>query len=88
MKVKYYLARLLGGRIQYSDEYWTSYQKAMNARKKQVIPQQWLIVVNPITPNYSKRVDLESTKVEQGKLLEEAHQKIRDAACMLLKLIL
>ena len=48
MKSKYYLARILSGSMQYSTDYYTSYAKAEQVRRRQVNPQQWMIIVNPI----------------------------------------
>ena len=48
MKPKYYLARILSGSMQYSEDYYTSYAKADQVRRRQVNPQQWMIIVNPI----------------------------------------
>ena len=79
MKAKYYLARLLAGSIQYSDEYWSSYKKALEVRARQVNPCQWMIVVNPLlcTTNSSK-INVQSEQEKQGKKLAMIHKMLRE----------
>lgn len=77
MTTKYYLARLLGGSLQYSDEYCTSYRKAIQLRNKQVNPGQWLIVLNPYIPKYNgTRLNLQSTRIKQQNELSEAFKML------------
>ena len=64
MKPKYYLARILSGSMQYSTDYYTSYAKAEQVRRRQVNPQQWMIIVNPI---FNKSINVNMDDVEKNQ---------------------
>ena len=78
MKAKYYLARLLCGSIQYSDDYYTSYQKAVNIRSRQVNPQQWMIIVNPIFDKNSSRIDVNLIAEKQSKRMRDLYNIVKE----------
>ncbi len=73
MKPKYYLARILSGSMQYSTDYYTSYAKAEQVRRRQVNPQQWMIIVNPIF-NKSINVNMDDVEKNQWGKLKEAYK--------------
>ena len=64
MKPRYYLARILSGSMQYSTDYYTSYAKAEQVRRRQVNPQQWMIIVNPI---FNKSININMDDVEKNQ---------------------
>ena len=64
MKPKYYLARILSGSMQYSTDCYTSYAKAEQVRRRQVNPQQWMIIVNPIL---NKSININMDDVEKNQ---------------------
>ena len=78
MKPKYYLARLLCGSMQYSDEYWTSYEKAIKVRSRQVNPSQWMVIVNPLNVGKRSRVKIESDAQKRSEQLRKAYEILRD----------
>lgn len=78
MKAKYYLARLLCGRMQYSDVYYTSYQKAVNIRSRQVNPQQWMIIVNPIFDKNNSRVNVNIIAEKQSKRMRDLYSIVKE----------
>lgn len=86
MKNKYHLARLMDNRLQYSDDYWTSYKEAIRVRSRQVNPSQWLIVINPELHSLTKRINLEVIKINQGQLLNETRKLLKNAVDMINKL--
>ena len=86
MKAKYYLARLLCERLQFSEDCFTSYKKAIKARERQVNPSQWLIVVNPPISSYAERINLESSKIQQGQLFDKARKLTNELSQIMLKL--
>ena len=73
MKPKYYLARILSGSMQYSTDYYTSYTKAEQVMRRQVNPQQWMIIVNPIL-NKSINVNMDDVEKNQWGKLKEAYK--------------
>lgn len=73
MKSKYYLARILSGSMQYSTDYYTSYAKAEQVRRRQVNPQQWMIIVNPIL-NKSININMDDVEKNQWGKLKEAYK--------------
>ena len=77
MKPKYYLARILSGSMQYSEDYYTSYAKAEQVRRRQVNPQQWMIIVNPIL-NKSININMDDVEKNQWGKLEEAYKILQE----------
>ena len=77
MKPKYYLARILSGSMQYSTDYYTSYAKAEQVRRRQVNPQQWMIIVNPIL-NKSININMDDVEKNQWGKLEEAYKILQE----------
>ena len=77
MKPKYYLARILSGSMQYSTDYYTSYAKAEQVRRRQVNPQQWMIIVNPIL-NKSININMDDVEKNQWSKLEEAYKILQE----------
>lgn len=77
MKPKYYLARILSGSMQYSTDYYTSYAKAEQVRRRQVNPQQWMIIVNPIF-NKSININMDDVEKNQWGKLKEAHKILQE----------
>lgn len=77
MKPKYYLARILSGSMQYSTDYYTSYAKAEQVRRKQVNPQQWMIIVNPIL-NKSININMDDVEKNQWGKLKEAYKILQE----------
>ncbi len=77
MKPKYYLARILSGSMQYSENYYTSYAKAEQVRRRQVNPQQWMIIVNPIF-NKPINVNMDDVEKNQWIKLEEAYKILQE----------
>ena len=79
MKPKYYLARIVSGSMQYSTDYYTSYAKAEQVRRRQVNPQQWMIIVNPIL-NKSINVNMDDVEKNQWDKLKEAYKILQEFA--------
>ena len=77
MKSKYYLARILSGSMQYSTDYYTSYAKAEQVRRRQVNPQQWMIIVNPIF-NKSININMDDVEKNQWSKLKEAYKILQE----------
>lgn len=77
MKPKYYLARILSGSMQYSTDCYTSYAKAEQVRRRQVNPQQWMIIVNPIF-NKSININMDDVEKNQWGKLEEAYKILQE----------
>ena len=77
MKSKYYLARILSGSMQYSEDCYTSYVKAEQVRRRQVNPQQWMIIVNPIF-NKSININMDDVEKNQWGKLEEAYKILQE----------
>ena len=77
MKPRYYLARILSGSMQYSTDYYTSYAKAEQVRRRQVNPQQWMIIVNPIL-NKSINVNMDDVEKNQWDKLKEAYKILQE----------
>ena len=77
MKPKYYLARILSGSMQYSTDYYTSYTKAEQVRRRQVNPQQWMIIVNPIL-NKSININMDDVEKNQWDKLKEAYKILQE----------
>ena len=77
MKPKYYLARILSGSMQYSTDYYTSYAKAEQVRRRQVNPQQWMIIVNPIL-NKSININMDDVEKNQWGKLKEAYKSLQE----------
>ena len=77
MKSKYYLARILSGSMQYSTDYYTSYAKAEQVRRRQVNPQQWMIIVNPIF-NKSININMDDVEKNQWGKLQEAYKILQE----------
>lgn len=77
MKPKYYLARILSGSMQYSTDYYTSYAKAEQVRRRQVNPQQWMIIVNPIF-NKSINVNMDDVEKNQWGKLKEVYKILQE----------
>jgi len=78
MKPKYYLARILTGSMQYSTDYYTSYAKADQVRRRQVNPQQWMIIVNPIFNTKPQRVNMDDVEKNQWGKLKEAYKILQE----------
>ena len=78
MKPKYYLARILSGSMQYSEDYFTSYAKADQVRRRQVNPQQWMIIVNPIFDTKPQKVNMNDVEKNQWGKLEEAYKILQE----------
>ena len=78
MKPKYYLARILSGSMQYSEDYYTSYAKAEQVRRRQVNPQQWMIIVNPIFDTKPQKVNMNDVEKNQWGKLEEAYKILQE----------
>jgi hypothetical protein len=78
MKPKYYLARILTGSMQYSSDYYTSYAKADQVRRRQVNPQQWMIIVNPIFNTKPQRVNMDDVEKNQWGKLKEAYKILQE----------
>jgi len=87
MKAKYYLARLLCGTLQFSDNGWTSYKDAVEVRKRQVNPYQWIIVVNPEIPKGVRGFDIEKIEKEQRVTIEYLYTVFKKATDELGKII-
>jgi hypothetical protein len=79
MKPRYYLARILSGSMQYSTDYYTSYAKAEQVRRRQVNPQQWMIIVNPIL-NKSIYVNMDDIEKNQWGKLKEVYKILQEFA--------
>ena len=77
MKSKYYLARIRSGSMQYSTDYYTAYAKAEQVRRRQVNPQQWMIIVNPIF-NKSINVNMDDVEKNQWDKLKEAYKILQE----------
>ena len=77
MKPKYYLARILSGSMQYSTDYYTSYATAEQVRRRQVNPQQWMTIVNPIF-NKSININMDDVEKNQWGKLEEAYKILQE----------
>ena len=77
MKPRYYLARILSGSMQYSTDCYTSYAKAEQVRRRQVNPQQWMIIVNPIF-NKSINVNMDDVEKNQWDKLKEAYKILQE----------
>lgn len=77
MKPKYYLARILSGSMQYSTDCYTSYAKAEQVRRRQVNPQQWMIIVNPIF-NKSINVNMDDVEKNQWGKLKETYKILQE----------
>lgn len=77
MKPKYYLARILSGSMQYSTDYYTSYAKAEQVRRRQVNPQQWMIIVNPIL-NKSININMDDVEKNQWGKLKEVYKILQE----------
>ena len=77
MKPKYYLARILSGSMQYSTDYYNSYAKAEQVRRRQVNPQQWMIIVNPIF-NKSININMDDVEKNQWCKLKEAYKILQE----------
>ena len=78
MKPKYYLARILSGSMQYSEDYFTSYAKADQVRRRQVNPQQWMIIVNPIFDTKPQKVNIDDIEKNQWGKLKEAYKILQE----------
>ena len=78
MKPKYYLARILSGSMQYSTDYYNSYAKADQVRRRQVNPQQWMIIVNPIFDTKPQQVNIEDIEKNQWGKLKEAYKILQE----------
>ena len=78
MKPKYYLARILSGSMQYSTDYYTSYAKAEQVRRRQVNPQQWMIIVNPIFDTKPQKVNIDDIEKNQWSKLKEAYKILQE----------
>ena len=78
MKPKYYLARILSGSMQYSTDYYTSYAKADQVRRRQVNPQQWMIIVNPIFDTKPQKVNIDDIEKNQWSKLKEAYKILQE----------
>ena len=78
MKPKYYLARILSGSMQYSTDYYTSYAKAEQVRRRQVNPQQWMIIVNPIFDTKPQKVNMNDVEKNQWGKLKEAYKILQE----------
>lgn len=78
MKPKYYLARILSGSMQYSTDYYTSYAKADQVRRRQVNPQQWMIIVNPIFDTKPQKVNIDDIEKNQWGKLKEAYKILQE----------
>ena len=78
MKPKYYLARILSGSMQYSTDYYTSYAKAEQVRRRQVNPQQWMIIVNPIFDTKPQKVNIDDIEKNQWGKLKEAYKILQE----------
>lgn len=78
MKPKYYLARILSGSMQYSEDYYTSYAKAEQVRRRQVNPQQWMIIVNPIFDTKPQKVNIDDIEKNQWGKLKEAYKILQE----------
>ena len=78
MKPKYYLARILSGSMQYSEDYFTSYAKADQVRRRQVNPQQWMIIVNPIFDTKPQKVNMDDVEKNQWGKLKEAYKILQE----------
>ena len=78
MKPKYYLARILSGSMQYSTDYYTSYAKAEQVRRRQVNPQQWMIIVNPIFDTKPQKVNMDDVEKNQWGKLKEAYKILQE----------
>ena len=76
MKPKYYLARILSGSMQYSEDYYTSYAKADQVRRRQVNPQQWMIIVNPILNK--SNINMDDVEKNQWGKLKEAYKILQE----------
>ena len=77
MKPRYYLARILSGSMQYSTDCYTSYAKAEQVRRRQVNPQQWMIIVNPIF-NKSINVNMDDVEKNQWGKLKEVYKILQE----------
>ena len=77
MKPRYYLARILSCSMQYSTDCYISYAKAEQARRRQVNPQQWMIIVNPIF-NKSINVNMDDVEKNQWDKLKEAYKILQE----------
>ena len=75
-KIKYYLARNICGSIQYSDDFYTSYKRAEEIRKRQVNPMQWMIVCNPILT--TSRFNVGKTTLRNYALLKCAIKNLQE----------
>ena len=76
MKPRYYLARILSGSMQYSTDCYTSYAKAEQVRRRQVNPQQWMIIVNPI---FNKsNINMDDVEKNQWDKLKEAYKILQE----------
>ena len=78
MKPKYYLARILSGSMQYSSDYYTSYAKADQVRRRQVNPQQWMIIVNPIFNKSIYNLNMDDVEKNQWSKLKEAYKILQE----------
>lgn len=78
MKPKYYLARILTGSMQYSSDYYTSYAKADQVRRRQVNPQQWMIIVNPIFNKSVYNINMDDVEKNQWSKLKEAYKILQE----------
>ena len=78
MKPKYYLARILSGSMQYSEDYFTSYAKADQVRRRQVNPQQWMIIVNPIFDTKPQKVNIDDIEKNQWGKLKESYKILQE----------
>ena len=78
MKPKYYLARILAGSMQYSSDYFTSYAKADQVRMRQVNPQQWMIIVNPIFNKSPYNINMDDVEKNQWGKLKEAYKILQE----------
>ena len=78
MKPKYYLARILSGSMQYSEDCYTSYAKAEQVRRRQVNPQQWMIIVNPIFDTKPQKVNMNDVEKNQWGKLKEAYKILQE----------
>lgn len=81
-RIKYYLARNLCGSIQYSDEFFTSYKRAEEIRQRQVNPQQWIVVCNPIFGGNTAKFNVGKTALRKYSLLKTAIENLQDLLYM------
>ena len=64
--------------MQYSEDYYTSYAKAEQVRRRQVNPQQWMIIVNPIFDTKPQKVNMNDVEKNQWGKLKEAYKILQE----------